>query len=848
MREHMTRIGEALYAVLLVLFLALSCPLAAIAADEHVEPMADRGTEELSRVVRVAFPQQPNMTWTDQSGARSGYAYEFLERIAQYTGWEYEFVPVEGQGLDAVNQARALLEAGDVDLVPGVLSTEENRASFELSNDSYATFESVLQVLSGSVDDSVIDPLVDQRLRIAVIDDAKLIEGLMDYCVNSRIEPDLVLCEDRDQQLGALRVGRADVMLSTSFDESEGVHNIARFAPQSLYFATMRGDNELASTLNGAMASIEQVYPQLEADLHTKYFSPDAKSLVLTGDERALVEAGPIRVGVLTDQPPYQYKGDEGLLGISVDLMDVIAEKTGLRVKYVAAPTYDALDELLAAGEIDVEAGVDCSMERARDRGFSLTQPYVSAPYVLAANGNIEEGSIKGKRLALVASSEYGGQFVGVANRYDSIAACVRAVAKGEADYTYLDEYVVQYFLSTAEFSGVRLVPQTHNPRNVSFGVARAEGGELLLGLLDKAIGSLNETELQSVINSNVLIDQDVGIVDYLKAHALETFLTVTAVLLVILLLVLVIVMQRLRGRAKAAVDFKKRLQLYTLADDYFFEYDFEKKTLMLSHPGHGGSDGMSQFDTYSYDELERRVAQAFDACAGDASGSQSVGAFIEFIGSGRRGPVEMMLPDINGDLHWLRLSVETAVDEADKPVFAVGKIEIIDDEHREKEQLVARAQQDSLTKVLNAATTRQRIIERLQKASDGSAALLVVDVDHFKEVNDTRGHLEGDRVLKSVAQLLKSNFRGSDIVGRPGGDEFMVFMGDAKGSKSLRAKCERVRAIVSQEADEGGRVTVSIGAALTRKVESFDDLYRRADAALYKAKREGRDRYCVDE
>ena len=106
-----------------------------------------------------------------------------------------------------------------------------------------------------------------------------------------------------------------------------------------------------------------------------------------------------MRVGVLSDQPPYQYQEDGQVKGIAVDILETVAQKTGLRFEYVAAETVEALDALQAAGSIDMVAGIDRDYSTANERNLALTQPYVSASYVLVANKSVADGAISGKRL-----------------------------------------------------------------------------------------------------------------------------------------------------------------------------------------------------------------------------------------------------------------------------------------------------------------------------------------------------------------------------------------------------------------------------------------------------------------
>jgi len=129
--------------------------------------------------------------------------------------------------------------------------------------------------------------------------------------------------------------------------------------------------------------------------------------------------------------------------------------------------------------------------------------------------------------------------------------------------------------------------------------------------------------------------------------------------------------------------------------------------------------------------------------------------------------------------------------------------------------------------------------------------ALILFDVDHFKLVNDTYGHDAGDKVLISVAELLRRNTRDNlEILGRVGGEEFAVL---CLGKSDAAAACliaERLRQAVATQTIElpAGRLTVTVSAGLARPEapdESWESVYARADHALYRAKESGRNRVC---
>jgi len=159
----------------------------------------------------------------------------------------------------------------------------------------------------------------------------------------------------------------------------------------------------------------------------------------------------------------------------------------------------------------------------------------------------------------------------------------------------------------------------------------------------------------------------------------------------------------------------------------------------------------------------------------------------------------------------------------------------------------VERALRDPLTGALNRAALEEALQREVEVARRQAAplAVLVIDVDHFKAVNDTYGHRFGDDVLRTVAHALSDTIRRSDAFYRYGGEEFVVLASHTQpmGAQQL---AERIRSNVAAIGTVGGqamRVTVSIGVACLRADESGEALFQRADRALYRAKENGRDR-----
>lgn len=145
----------------------------------------------------------------------------------------------------------------------------------------------------------------------------------------------------------------------------------------------------------------------------------------------------------------------------------------------------------------------------------------------------------------------------------------------------------------------------------------------------------------------------------------------------------------------------------------------------------------------------------------------------------------------------------------------------------------------DALTGLLDRGALEQEIAARLREHPEQPCALLVLDVDDFKAINDTYGHLFGDHALRQAAQLLLRFFNGCETVGRVGGDEFVVFLDNCPSPDRLN---DRLKALYARMPALPAGMTFSLGVAFgPRHGRSYNELFQCADFALYRAKQEGK-------
>ncbi len=210
---------------------------------------------------------------------------------------------------------------------------------------------------------------------------------------------------------------------------------------------------------------------------------------------------------------------------------------------------------------------------------------------------------------------------------------------------------------------------------------------------------------------------------------------------------------------------------------------------------------------------------------------------------------VAVRIASDRGRYIWYRFRIHSVRDPNEHLTSIAGVITDVDAEKQAERQLKERAERDSLTKLLNKSAGRKLAETYLSYYPNGvSCAMLILDLDNFKQVNDQYGHLFGDAILTKAAQKIREQFRDQDILCRIGGDEFLILVRGLSDRTLLEARCRQLVSSISGLRGQHKKLSLScsIGIALSpENGTTYYELFNCADQALYQAKAKGKNGFC---
>ncbi|MEG1989198.1 MAG: transporter substrate-binding domain-containing protein, partial [Oscillibacter sp.] len=620
-----------------------------------------------------------------------------------------------------------------------------------------------------------------EDIKVGVFIRAKpRVEAFHQFCKANNLHLTPVYFDDAAAWEEAFATGAVDAQLTSSAKLRDDEKIIANFRQESYYFGVAKGNDDVLRELNHALGQINQINPHFDSNLYMKYFGADSDGeFSLSSAEKRFVREHPVlRITAAPDWRPISYTDENGhFRGISADVMDVLHQKTGFQLEYVPAESFRHALSLLESNQADLMVGATEDGLGSSHKNLAFSLPYLPIQTVILHQTGKNLQEIPSPVMACVYGFEYEVFSQARRQNYDTALAAIEAVKNGEADFTVISSLTADHYFLNNGKSGLVLVPVSNTIPNLSIAL-NTPANPTLLTILDRAIHSINSVEQQSIIFQNTSVDSGVTFKGFVYANPMRAILAIVCMGLLGLVLLFLFMNMRLRLSRKAALISDTYRIIGELSDEYIFAYDFEIQQLSLPE----------RFATLAGVNLliRREDCRAKGICQ----------LLLAFEDSKHQTSfsTEFSCPMADGSSELFRAICMVIYDNIGRPVRGIGKLVSIQAEFDEKQQLEKIANTDALTGLYSKSYCEQwaeRVIESGDIVHCG--ALLLIDIDNFKDTNDTLGHLGGDEALKFFARLLESVFTDGAVLGRWGGDEFIVFINQVADPADIESHAKRL-------------------------------------------------------
>ncbi len=553
--------------ILSVMLLVSSCFTARAAAPEEEQP----------EVLRVGFFSFPGYHVIEEDGRRSGYGYEFLQRLAIHAGWSYEYVGYDSSYADSLD----MLRSGEVDIVTSVSRTPEREKEFLFSNQSIGVNSTIFTVKAGNQTIVEGDYTTYDGAVVGMLEgNSKNANFELFARVNSfTFQP--VYFADQDDLSAALQNGEVDAAVTGSLRLLKNEWLLESLDASPFYICTRKDRPELMEQINDAINEMDLHDPNWRDSLHEKYYSTDQEgTVIMNAGERDFLEehrasGEPLRLLFNPDRIPYCYFRDGQAQGILPSIFDRLAQRLGLNYEFIPVKDRNEYFAIRAEGTADVVLDFTGDYYLAEEEDYKITAPYFQTNL---SRLTLDDFTGTPRRLAVAKRDDALNIYVSGRYSEDELVRCsdtkecVQAVLDGRADaailYSYTAERYVQQDIQN------RLTSVVFGQVSLSYAVGNnVHGGRYLLSLLDKGADSFSETELDAIMAQEIAASREnnVSLIAFLYRNPIYSVLGVVLFLLLLFAFAMLAVRTRNQKQlkkkvAQATSDLEERTQELTRA------------------------------------------------------------------------------------------------------------------------------------------------------------------------------------------------------------------------------------------------------------------------------------------
>ena len=613
---------------------------------------------ENGKTVKVGYFSLNGFFEEDSLGNYTGYAADYMETIAEYTGWNIQYIKADSWEENFMN-----FTEGKVDIVIPCQITPERLNSYEFSSYPMGTEYGSILTLSDNNDLVFEDFEAFNHMRTGIVPTLVFYQDFTGYEAENHFQTELHYYKDTPSLINALENHEVDAIVGNLMIKNDNMKLLSLFGADSYYIMLHRQDTQLLQELNEAINNIMNSNPGFQISLENKYFKSLSQIPISKQEQDFINDLDMITVGYIDDYAPVSYTDDKGNpAGITIDILDDVSARSGIHFHYVPLSKKDISYEYLQAQGINLLSNMEYNSLNKDLHGVLLTYPYLSAKKVFVMKSKEEFDENKEYVLALTEGAENEAKIIQTQYpnmkivQYETLDECLHAIKYKKADLLIQNQYVVEPLLSKPQYQDLSVGPLLGMDDKLCLSIIQNQSenessDEQLLSILNKTIKQIDEDKVSTLVIKEIAMNQyQFTLEDFVYQYRVWI---IVFLLIFILIFVLIFLNRRIRKRnAALIIENEQKLRHITSNIDGGVVLLDVDKNYSITY----ANDGFLSLLAYDRDEFEKQEEKNY----------------FSYIISEDAGKLEQMISECCKQPQGSRISAEIRVIKKDKSTLPV--------------------------------------------------------------------------------------------------------------------------------------------------------------------------------
>lgn len=452
-----------------------------------------------SRDLRVGYDPNYGIIEFKDGPQASGYSYEYLQRLSEFTGWNYTYVSCNWI------QCLRMLEEGEIDLLPGMQRSDARKNLFDFGQYQEGFLHVSLVTRTDRNDVFYNDPQGYRNLTVVMAKDNAINTLFENYATENSLKVERILVESAGDMLALLQKGQADMAVISTPMDVRGLKEVANLGQQPFYTGLAHNVDGLRDEFDKAQWLLEKEDTYYNARLHERHLAQRSPPLGLSRAEAAFAAGSPsLRVAINPHWWPmesFTTPTSPTPTGILYDLLTKLSQEMGLNIVYVNTKNYAESLELFKRGEVDIITGLSDNMRNVLGDTAHISRPLLNMPLILVGrDGGAHSSTCKvGVPRYFASVKELRANFGPRAVHYNEFEDIATDLVQGRLNLAVMSSWRYDNVISLPGFSNLRVLGVLTRDAEVSLGVSTHVSPELL-SLLNKSLLRITTEDVQSAV------------------------------------------------------------------------------------------------------------------------------------------------------------------------------------------------------------------------------------------------------------------------------------------------------------------------------------------------------------